>query len=268
MAIEAPLASSPKMRFLYRIYAYRLMRRVRGGPLPKHVGIILDGNRRYARRKQIDDPRDIYQIGAGKLDEVLAWCAEIGIKAITLWVCSTENLARPEQEVSGILRAVETKLSNLADDPWIHRRGIRVRAAGKLDVLPLSTREAISAAEAATRDYEAMTLTIAVAYGGREEIVDAMRSFLKDQALAGAELGEVAELVTTEAIGRYVYVPDLPDPDLIIRTSGETRLSGFLLWQSAYSEFYFCDVFWPAFRKIDLLRAVRSYQQRQRRFGR
>ncbi len=256
------------MRLLYRIYEYGLLRRVRRGPLPKHVGIILDGNRRYARQKHLDRPRDVYHLGADKLDEVLEWCAELGIGAITLWVCSMENLSRPRDEVSGILEAVESKLTKLARSPWVHRYGVRVRAAGKLDLLPPSTRDAIETAQAATRDYDAMCLNIAVAYGGREEIVDAMRCFLKDQACRGLEVAQIIDRVTPESIRRYVYIPDLPDPDLIIRTSGEIRLSGFLLWQSAYSEFYFSDVFWPAFRRIDLLRAVRSFQQRQRRFGR
>lgn len=256
------------MRLLYRIYECGLLRQVRSGPLPKHVGIILDGNRRYARRKRLDYPHDVYHLGADKLDEVLEWCAELGIGAITLWVCSMENLSRPWEEVSGILEAVESKLTKLAGSPWIHRYGVRVRAAGKLELLPPSTRQAIEAAQAATRNYDAICLNIAVAYGGREEIVDAMRSFLKDEAGRGLGVAEIVDRVTPEAIRQYVYFPDLPDPDLIIRTSGEIRLSGFLLWQSAYSEFYFSDVFWPAFRKIDLLRAVRSFQQRQRRFGR
>jgi short-chain Z-isoprenyl diphosphate synthase len=143
-----------------------------------------------------------------------------------------------------------------------------VRAVGKLGLLPASTVAAIRAAEEATAGYGAMALTIAVAYGGRQEIADAVRSLLRDRAEAGGDLSKVVDQVTPETIGRYLYTPDLPDPDLIIRTSGEVRLSGFLLWQSAYSEFYFSDVYWPAFRRIDFLRAVRAYQQRRRRYGR
>ena len=155
----------------------------------------------------------------------------------------------------------------LAQAPQIHRQRVRVRAVGKLELLPDSTVSAIRAAEQATARYNTMLLTIAVAYAGREEIADAMRALLQDKATQGKGIKDIMEEITQKEIGRYLYAADLPDPDLIIRTSGEIRLSGFLLWQSAYSEFYFSDVYWPAFRKIDFLRAVRAFQQRQRRFG-
>jgi short-chain Z-isoprenyl diphosphate synthase len=183
-------------------------------------------------------------------------------------VFSTENLKRSPSEVCGILEAVEAKLTTLAHDPFIHQRRVRVQTIGRLDLLPEPVLTAIRAAEAATAQYDSMTLTIAAAYGGREEIVDAVRSFVEMQARQGASLSDVIERITPEAIARNLYAADLPDPDLIIRTSGEIRLSGFLLWQSAHSEFYFTDVMWPAFRKIDFLRAVRAYQARGRRFGR
>ena len=261
--------SGPAMtRLLYYIYEHRLLRQLRKQPMPRHVGIILDGNRRYGKQRQLAEPREIYRLGAGKLDEVLDWCETLGIEAVTLWVCSTDNLKRAPDEVSGILLAVEDKLKALAHDPQTHRRGVRVRAVGKLGLLPASTVAAIRAAEEATAGYGAMALTIAVAYGGRQEIADAVRSLLRDRAEAGGDLSKVVDQVTPETIGRYLYTPDLPDPDLIIRTSGEVRLSGFLLWQSAYSEFYFSDVYWPAFRRIDFLRAIRAYQQRRRRYGR
>jgi short-chain Z-isoprenyl diphosphate synthase len=256
------------LRVLYRLYERRLLREVRGGPVPGHVGIILDGNRRYARRQGLADPRDVYALGAAKIDAVLDWCAELGIPAVTLWVFSTENLGRSPDEVSAVLSAVETKVKALADDPQVHRRRLRVRAVGKLELLPDSAVAAIRAAERATAAYGTMTLTIAVAYGGREEIADAVRALLKDKEKRGESLREIIDGISEEQIGRYLYTTDLPDPDLIIRTSGEIRLSGFLLWQSAYSEFYFSDVYWPVFRKIDFLRAVRAFQQRQRRFGR
>ena len=252
---------------VYYLYERRLLRQVRGGMMPRHVGIILDGNRRYARERGLADPREVYGLSAGKLDEVLGWCGELGIPAVTLWVFSTENLSRSPEEVSGILSTVETKLIQLARDPQIHRQRVRVRAVGKLDLLPDSTLRAIRRAEEATVTYDAMVLTIAVAYGGREEIADAVRALLSDKAKQGEGIQEIIEGLTQEEIGRYLYAADLPDPDLIIRTSGEVRLSGFLLWQSAYSEFYFSDVHWPAFRKIDFLRAVRAFQQRERRFG-
>jgi short-chain Z-isoprenyl diphosphate synthase len=253
---------------LYRLYERRLLSEVIGFPSPRHIGLILDGNRRYGRRHNMTDPGAIYAAGAEKLDDLLGWCAELSIPAITLWVLSTENFNRRAEEVSGILGAVEAKLTQLARDPRIHSRKVRVRAMGRLELLPPSTLAAVRAAEAATNDYDDIRLTIAAAYGGRQEITDAVQAFLRDQEQQGRALAEAVALLTPEAISRYLYAPDLPDPDLIVRTSGETRLSGFLLWQSAYSEFYFTDVFWPAFRKVDFLRAVRAFQQRQRRFGR
>jgi short-chain Z-isoprenyl diphosphate synthase len=255
-------------RPIYELYESRLRHEVERRALPRHIGIILDGNRRHAERIGLTDPGRIYELGAGKLDDVLAWCGELGFRAVTLWVFSTDNLTRSKAEVSGILEAIQSKVGALAHDPRIHRQRVRVRAVGKLELLPASTREAIRAAEAATSGYDSMVLTIAVAYGGRDEIVDAVRTLLGAAAAAGRSLDEAIETVTAAAIGRHLYTADLPDPDLIIRTSGEVRLSGFLLWQSAHSEFYFSDVDWPAFRKIDFLRAIRAYQQRARRFGR
>ena len=253
---------------LYRLYERRLLSHVLRQPAPRHVGLILDGNRRYGRRHKLTDPRDIYAAGAEKLDDLLSWCADLTIPAITLWVFSTDNFDRRPEEVSGILGAIEAKLTMLARDPRIHRRKVRVRAMGRLELLPESTLAAVRVAEAATSAYGDLHLTIAAAYGGRQEITDAVQAFLRDQQGQGRALAEAVELVTPEAISRYLYTPDLPDPDLIIRTSGEIRLSGFLLWQSAYSEFYFTDVFWPAFRRVDFLRAVRAFQQRRRRHGR
>lgn len=252
---------------IYRIYERRLLRDVLAFPVPRHIGLILDGNRRFGRKNNLNDPDDIYMAGANKLDELLEWCVELAVPAITMWVLSTENHKRPPEEISGILIAVEKKLGSLACDRHFHSRRIRVRAVGRLELLPPSTLAAVRAAEAATKDYTGMHLTIAAAYGGREEIVDAVQGLLRAQLEQNKSLKEVIELVTPEAIGRSLYAPDLPDPDLIIRTSGEIRLSGFLLWQSVFSEFYFTDVYWPAFRRIDFLRALRAFQQRRRRFG-
>ena len=252
---------------LYYLYERRLEREVRRGAVPQHVGVILDGNRRWARAQGLASPVEGYRVGAAKLDEVLTWCVDLGIPAVTLWACSMENLARDPAELDGLLSVIETKIRAIADDPRIHRRKVRVRAVGKLDLLPDSTLTAIRRAEGATAGYADAVLTFALAYGGRQEIADAVRRLIHDRAKQGASIEELIEGVTQEEISRYLYAPDLPDPDLIIRTSGEVRLSGFLLWQSAYSEFYFCDVYWPAFRRIDFLRAIRSYQQRDRRFG-
>lgn len=252
---------------LYRLYERRLERRLVSGQQPRHIGLILDGNRRFGRRRRIDDPHALYALGAGKLDDLLSWCASLGIPALTLWVCSTKNLQRSPEEVTGILAAIQEKLADLASDPFVRQHQVRVRAAGRLDLLPASTRVAIEAAEEATKDHTAIVLTIAVAYDGREELVDALRSMLRSKLAQAPDPASLIDDINAETIGQHVYSPDLPDPDLIIRTSGEVRLSGFLLWQSAYSEFYFCDIDWPEFRKIDFLRAVRAYQDRQRRFG-
>ena len=256
------------LRLAYRSYERRLLAQLCDGPMPRHLGIILDGNRRHGRRRGLTDPREVYTLGAQKLDHVLAWGDEIGIRAITLWVCSTDNLERSPDQVLGLLGVIENKLHALAHDEEVRRRGVRVAAIGRLDLLPPGTVAAIEEAMRATADHTRMTLTVAVGYGGREEICDAVREFLAEEQRLGTSLHEVIDKVTPDAIGRHLYMAGAPDPDLIIRTSGEVRLSGFLLWQSAYSEFYFADVFWPAFRKIDLLRAVRAFQLRQRRFGR
>jgi short-chain Z-isoprenyl diphosphate synthase len=253
--------------FLYYLYERRLLQQVRGRSVPRHLGIILDGNRRYALERGVPDLREAYALAAERLDDVLAWCAEVGIPAVSLWVFSTDNFRRPAKEISGILSAIESKLTALAQHPNSRRLGLRVRAVGKLDLLPDSTIAAIRSAEEATASNRRMVLTFAVAYGGRQEIIDAMQAMLREKSKQGEDLQTIIDGITEEAIGQYLYAPDLPDPDLIIRTSGEIRLSGFLLWQSAYSEFYFCDAHWPAFRKIDFLRAVRAYQQRERRFG-
>jgi short-chain Z-isoprenyl diphosphate synthase len=261
-------AASLLLRFLYWIYERRLLDQLKQRPMPRHIGIILDGNRRHARKRGVSDPCEIYQRGAEKLDDILDWCADLRIPAVTLWVFSTENLKRSQAEVSGILSAIEVKVAALAHDPFMHQKRIRIQAIGRLDLLPESVVSAIRAAERATAQYDLVTLTIAVGYGGREEIADAVRNFVKTQAQEGASLADVIERITPEAIACHLYAADLPDPDLIIRTSGEIRLSGFLLWQSVHSEFYFTDVLWPAFRKVDFLRAIRAYQARNRRFGR
>src|SRR5207253_5757279 len=253
--------------FVSHVSDRRLLRQIRGRPVPRHLGIILDGNRRYALERGFVDPLEAYALGARKLDDVLLWCDELSIPAVSLWVLSTENFRRDASEVSGILETVEAKLVQLARHPRTHRLGVRVRAVGKLDLLPDSVVAAIREAEEATAANRGMVLTIAVAYGGRQEIIDAMQALLREKAKQGQDLETIIEGISEETLARYHHAPGHPHPDLLIRTSGEVRLSGFLLWQSAYSEFYFCDVHWPAFRKTDFLRAVRAFQQRDRRFG-
>jgi short-chain Z-isoprenyl diphosphate synthase len=249
---------------LYRTYERRLEREVRAARLPEHVGVIVDGNRRWARAMGYADSTEGYRRGAAKIDELSHWCAELGIGVLTLWLLSTENLAaRDPGELDELLRVIEDVVERLQrDGRW------RVRALGALELLPDRTREAVARASEASQDRDGPQLNVAVGYGGRQEIADATRQLLESYAEEGVPLDEAAKRVTPEEIARFLYTAGLPDPDLIIRTSGEVRLSGFLLWQSAHSEYYFCDPYWPDFRRIDFLRAVRAYQQRHRRFGR
>ncbi len=252
---------------IYRLYERRLLHEVQRHPMPRHIGLILDGNRRYARELGLGDPLEGHRIGADKLEEVMDWLEELQIRVTTLFALSTENLSRSPVELNGIITLIEDKMRSVAVDPKIHQKGVRVRAVGRMELLPASLQDAIALAEEATRSHDHFYLNIAVGYGGRQEITDAVALLLRERARRGESLAKAADEITPEEIGKYLYTYDMPDPDLIIRPSGEVRISGFLLWQSAYSEFYFCDAYWPAFRKIDLLRAIRSYQQRKRRFG-
>ena len=254
-------------QLIYSLYTRRLENEVRAGRLPHHIGLILDGNRRFAREMGFLDVVEGHRRGAEKVEEVLTWCEDLGIRMVTIWILSTENLSRPPDELGALLGLIERKLRETAVDPKVHRKQLRIRAIGRQEMLPPSTQEAIRLAEEATRNYENFFLNVAVGYGGRQEIADAMAALMRERAKQGQDLATLADEVSPDLIGKYLYTYDLPDPDLIIRTSGELRLSGFLLWQSAYSEFYFCDAYWPSFRRIDFLRAIRSYQQRERRFG-
>jgi tritrans,polycis-undecaprenyl-diphosphate synthase [geranylgeranyl-diphosphate specific] len=232
---------------------------------PKHVGIILDGNRRWATNKEY--PLFIGHLtGADKAEALLDWCHELGIKTVTLYVLSTENLARPPDELKDILKLIEERLEKLFSDERIHRYKIRVKALGQVDLLPPGVKEILSKIEKVTEDYDGHFLNIAIAYTGRVEIVQSIKKIAED-----VQRGYLKpEQIDSNTIESNLYTSHLPDPepDLIIRTSGEERLSGFLLWQSAYSELVFLDVYWPDFRLIDLMRAIRTLQRRQRRFGR
>jgi short-chain Z-isoprenyl diphosphate synthase len=252
----------------YAVYRLRLEAKAVNWKIPEHIGIIMDGNRRFARALRLSDVAEGHARGADKLEEVLNWCEEVGVKVITVWIFSLDNFNRDPREVSGLMRLFEKKFLELVTHARIHRNQIRVRSLGKTGSLPPSVQQAIHDAEEATRHYTRRFLNVGVAYGGREEIVDAFRRHLQEQAAQGRSVAEIAERLTPDDISAYLYTSSMPDPDLIIRTSGEVRLSGFLLWQSVYSEFYFCDTNWPAFRKIDFLRALRDYNQRKRRFGR
>lgn len=247
---------------LYRAYQWRLERNVKRGPLPKHIGLILDGNRRFARSLGITNKK-AHESGADKLEAVLEWCWDLGIRIVTVYAFSAENFNRSEEEVEELMSMFEEKFKEVSKDERVHRNRIRVRAIGKTELLPENVREAIATAEKVTQGYSDYQLNIAVGYGGRLEIVEACRKIASKVGQGGLDPAQVSE----DLIRSHLYTNGIPDPDLIVRTSGEERLSGFLLWQSAYSELYFCESYWPEFREIDLLRAIRTFQHRERRFG-
>jgi short-chain Z-isoprenyl diphosphate synthase len=251
---------------VYRFYVTRLRQEIQAAQLPAHVAVILDGNRRWASVSGLEGPWVGHRAGANKLDELLDWCARLGIGQVTVWALSNENLGRPEQELVALLEVIADKLEALA---VLHRdQSIRIRVVGRVDGLPERVRRSIEAVETATAKNDGLRLNIAVGYSGRDELVDASRALVRELAAEGVSPQTMPERITGEALARHLYTAGDPDPDLIIRTSGEARLSGFLPWQGVHSELYFTDVYWPAFREIDFLRALRSYQQRHRRFGR
>lgn len=255
-------------RLVYRWYERRLEAEVRRGAIPRHVGVLPDGNRRFARLAGMRSVDDGHREGAATVERLIRWCDDLGIPVITIWVLSTDNFQRPAEELAGIFGLVEERITGLAESQSRSRRPRRIRAVGRRDLLPPDTLAAIERVERDTAHHDQGELLVAVGYGGREEIVDAVRQMLLEHVARGDSLEGIASALDADEIARYLYAPDVPDPDLIIRTSGELRLSGFLLWQSAYSEYYFCDVYWPAFRRIDFLRALRSYGHRERRRGR
>ncbi len=247
-------------RVLYPAYEARLMRRL-PDTLPKHVGVMLDGNRRWAKAVGRDTAHG-HRAGAANIEPLLDWCEEVGVEVVTLWLLSTDNLNRPADELADLMAVIEGAVATLAEaQRW------RLHSVGALDLLPASTAARLKAAEDNTRDAPGLLVNVAVGYGGRREIADAVRSLLQEQADRGMTLEELAEVIDVEHIAEHLYTKGQPDPDLVIRTSGEQRLGGFLLWQSAQSEFYFCEAFWPDFRREHLLRAIRAYALRERRFG-
>ncbi len=245
------------------IYQRYLERTVRKGPIPKHVAIILDGNRRFARMKNLPIEKG-YVLGANKVRQILDWCEELGIQHITLYSFSTENFRRPKDQVQIILNVIKSQLEEaLSSLDEFKRRGVRVRIIGRLELLPEDLRKLAKDLEHKTANFGQKTINLAIAYGGRMEILDAVRRIAEKVKEGKMKPEDIDE----EAFRSHLYLKDLPDPDLIIRTSGEERISNFLLWHIAYSELYFCEAYLPAFRKIDFLRAIRDYQRRSRRFG-
>lgn len=249
---------------VYALYERRLARQLGIGNLPRHVAVIMDGNRRWAKEAGFADVSDGHRVGAAKLVELLGWCGETGVEIATFWLLSPDNLRnRPPDELAPLLEIIADVVDKLCapDTSW------RVRVVGALDLLPSEMAQRLTSAAARTRDRPGLTVNVAVGYGGRQEIADALRKLLLKHAEAGTTMEELAEVLDVEHIAEHLYTSGQPDPDLVIRTSGEQRLSGFLLWQSAHSEFWFCDAYWPAFRKVDFLRALRDYTARHRRFG-
>lgn len=253
-------------RSLYRLYERRLSASLPTASLPRHIGVIMDGHRRFAREEG-GEYRTSYQAGMAKFEELLTWCADLGIKAVTVWVLSTENLRRPTDELEPYFDVLSHLFERLPAQA--HRLGFSLAVSGSLDLLPPALAQAAKEAVDRTTSLKdpSMVVNIALCYGGRQEIVDACRSLVADLADHGVAAEDIAEQIDAQGIAKNLYAADLPDIDLVIRTSGESRLSGFLLWQSAFAEFAFVDPYWPAFRRIDLLRALRDFTRRERRFG-
>ena len=246
---------------LYGAYERRLLRELPSDRLPRHVGVMLDGNRRWAKQKGAD-AKTGHRAGAENIEPFLLWSEEAGIEIVTLWLLSTDNLHRDPAELQPLLEIIEETVDLLADSGrW------RINLVGSRELLPSTTAQRLADAATRTNAVSGLLVNIAVGYGGRQEISDAVRALLLDALDKGRTLAEVAESVCVEDIAAHLYTKGQPDPDLVIRTSGEQRVSGFLLWQSTHSEFYFCEAYWPDFRRVDFLRALRVYADRERRFG-
>ncbi|MCA1783460.1 MAG: isoprenyl transferase [Dermatophilaceae bacterium] len=246
---------------IYSAYERRLFRQLRDKPLPRHVGVMLDGNRRWAKLRGAASAEG-HQAGADNIANLLTWCEEVGVEVVTLWLLSTDNLSRDPDELETLLTIIEKVVAELAET-----RRWRINPVGALELLPEATVDRLREAAAATGDVDGLVVNIAVGYGGRREIADAVRALLRDHVDQGTSLEELADIFDVEHISEYLYTKGQPDPDLVIRTSGEQRISGFLMWQSAHTEFYFCEAYWPDFRRVDFLRALRAYGERHRRYG-
>ncbi|TLX92234.1 MAG: di-trans,poly-cis-decaprenylcistransferase [Thaumarchaeota archaeon] len=250
--------------WFYRLYERKLEAQIKQDRLPEHVAIILDGNRRWAKYHFLAN-KGAHAIGADKAEQLLTWIYDLRIKITTLYVLSIENLERDKKELENIFDLLGIKLEKLYNDSRIHERQMKIKAIGNIGALPKSIKEILFKLEEETNHYDLTFLNIAIAYGGQQELVEAIRKIAYDVEKKELQISDINE----QSIDSYLYTSHLPqpEPDLILRTSGEKRLSGFLLWQSAYSELVFMDVFWPEFRKIDLMRAIRTFQRRRRRYG-
>ncbi|GAA1455880.1 isoprenyl transferase [Williamsia maris] len=249
---------------LYRVYETRLVQLMDPERMPRHIAIICDGNRRWAREAGFEDVSHGHRVGAQKIAEMLRWCTELSIETVTIYLLSTENLQRASEELDALMQIVPDIVDEIAapGQDW------KVHIVGTLDQLPEPVALRLQTAQERTVDNTGMHVNVAVGYGGRQEIVDAVRSLLVDRLESGGDAADLVKAVSVDAIDAHLYTKGQADPDLVIRTSGEQRLSGFLLWQSAYSEIWFTDAYWPEFRRVDFLRALRDYGARSRRFGR
>lgn len=251
---------------VYPRYEARIYSQLDFSQTPHHIGVILDGNRRWSKENPADDG-DIstvrgHKAGADKIIDLLDWCEEAQVKVLTIWLLSNQNLARPAHELEPLLEIIGESVSNLAAQKrW------EIRPLGSMELLPPKLQELLSSAAKGTKGIPGVVVNVAIGYGGRSEIADAVKALIVAGGADGKSAAEIAAGVNVDEIGRYLYTAGIPDPDLVIRTSGEQRLGGFLLWQSAHSEFYFCEAYWPDFRRIDFLRAIRAYSKRHRRFG-
>jgi len=248
---------------LYRLYEWYITRGLKPEKMPKHVAIIMDGNRRYSKLQGNMDVVKGHEIGVDTLEKVLDWSIELGIEIITVYAFSTENFNRPKHEVEGLMKLFVKNFKRLVDHEKIHRNEVKVKVVGRTELIPKSVREAIKEAEDATAHYNKRLFNIAIGYDGRLEIIDSFKKIIEQVQAGEITIDDVDE----DLVSANLYTEGLADPNLIIRTSGEERLSGFLLWQSSYSELYFCETLWPELRKVDFIRAIRSYQERERRFG-
>lgn len=250
-------------KVLYGIYERQLRHGLNPDKIPAHVGVILDGNRRWAKAIGTGTAYG-HRKGAAKITEFLGWAREFGVQVVTLWMLSTDNLSRPAEELAPLLDIIVDATSEIAENP-VHL----VKVVGDMSLLPTEVAEKLTMIAASTESAPvgSLQVNVAIGYGGRHEITDAVRSLLRSYAQRGMTLEEAADVLTVEDISDHLYTRGVPDPDLVIRTSGEQRLSGFLLWQSVHSEFYFCEAFWPDFRRVDFLRALRDYGNRERRLG-
>ncbi|MGN7862281.1 isoprenyl transferase [Microbacterium sp. 22303] len=249
---------------LYRLYSRRLRRRMDPATMPHHIAMMIDGNRRWARQLGYATPAHGHRAGAAKMREFLGWCDELGIRVVSLYLLSADNLLkRDSAELADLIEIIGELADGLS-----HEGNWRVKHVGRADILPAELARVLAEAEERTRDHTGLHVNLAVGYGGRNEIVDAVRSIIAQHEASGGTLEDLAAHLTPEMIGEHLYTGGQPDPDLVIRTSGEQRLSDFLLWQSAHSEFYFVEALGPDLRQVDFLRAIRDYADRDRRFGR